>query len=272
MELGNGDSSVAAGIAQRYPDGQPVMLTTPALQTNFSPASLAYWQQVYRDMAQVMTEALVAPYLQFGEVQWWYFPGQTADPATWIHGGMTFYDDYTKSTFAAQYGRPMHVFVDNSESPTLYPEESAFLPGLIGSFTMGISNFVKAAYPAARFEVLYPPDVNDFALTRVVNLPGAPWSPANLDVFKTENFGYTGARNLNKAKESILLPLSRGFSPGRAAHLVGVHNSSEPWDWERRLAKGEQCESIVLFAFDQLSMIGYRLPLGAGERLSAFLG
>ncbi len=271
-ELGNGDSSVSAGIAQRYPDGQPVTVATPALQTNFSPTSLTYWKQVYRDMAQVMSEAQVTPYLQFGEVQWWYFPGQTADPATWTHGGMTFYDDYTRSTFAAQYGRPMHVFVTNSESPVPYPEESAFLPALIGSFTMEIASFVKAAYPAAKFEVLYPPDVNDFALTRVVNLPGAPWSPANLDVFKTENFSYTGARNLNKAKESILLPMSKGFSRGRMAHLVGVHNSSEPWDWERRLAEGEQCESIVLFAFDQFSMIGYRLPLATGERRSGFQG
>ena len=53
-ELGNGDPSTAAGIAQRYPDGSPCMVNTPALQTNFSPASLAYWQQVYLEMANLM--------------------------------------------------------------------------------------------------------------------------------------------------------------------------------------------------------------------------
>ena len=271
LELKDGDPSAAAGIAQRYPDGQPVLLTTPALHTNFSPASLGFWKQVYLDMAQIMSQAQVTPFLQFGEVQWWYFPGATADPATWIHGGMTFYDDHTKASFQAQYGRPLHVFVDPNESPAPWPEEAAFLPNLIGEFTQAVSSFVRATYPQAKFEVLYPPDVNDYPLTRVVNLP-AQWGPANLDVFKTENFTYTGSRNLNKSRESIRLPLERGFPRNRSAHLVGVHNSSEPWDWERRLAMGELCESVVLFAFDQFAMIGYTVPLTAGGRRSRFLG
>jgi hypothetical protein len=270
-ELEHGDDSVEAGIAQRYPDGEPVQLTTPALQTNFSAASLNYWKQAYLDMAALMDEAQVTPYLQFGEVQWWYFPGPLADPISWTHGGMPFYDEYTETEFQARYGRPIHVFVDNSESPAAWPEESAFLPNLIGEFTLAITNFVRATFPQAKFEVLYPPDVNDYPLTRVVNLPDQ-WSPANLDVFKTENFTYTGSRNLNKSRESIRLPQERGFPRSRAAHLVGVHNSSEPWDWERRLAMGEICESVVLFALDQFTMIGYRVPLAAGGRRSAFLG
>ncbi len=271
LELKDGDSSLTAGIAQRYPDDEPVLLTTPALQTNFSPTSLNYWKQVYLDMAQVMDEAEVAPYLQFGEVQWWYFPGNTGSSSSWTHGGMPFYDSYTKTAFEAQYGRPIHVFGNNSESPAPWPEEAAFLPNLIGEFTLAITNFVKAAYPLTKFEVLYPPDVNDYPLTRVVNLPGQ-WVPENLDVFKTENFTYTGSRNLNKSRESIRLPLGRGFPRNRMAHLVGVHNSSEPWNWERRLAMGELCESVVLFALDQFTMIGYRLPLTGGGRRSAFLG
>ena len=271
MEIKHGDPSVAAGIAQRYPNGDPVLLTTPALHTNFSPASLNYWKQVYLDMAGIMASAGLSPYLQFGEVQWWYFPGALADPSSWTHGGMPFYDDYTKAAFEAQYGRPMHVFGTNSESPAPWPEESAFLPNLIGEFTLAIASFVKATHPSAKFEVLYPPDVNDYPLTSVVNLP-AQWSPANLDVFKTENFTYTGSRNLNKSRESIALPLARGFPRNRAAHLVGCHNSSEPWDWERRLAMGELCESVVLFAFDQFSIIGYKVPLVSGGRRSGWAG
>ncbi len=263
-EMEHGDPSLGAGIAQRYPDGAPVVVSTPALQTNFSPASLDYWKQVYRDMAQIMSEAQVATYLQFGEVQWWYFPSA-------LHGGMTFYDDYTKSAFQSQYGRPIHVFASNAESPAPYPEESAFLPKQIGDFTNAIAAYVRAAYPQAKFETLYAPDVNDYALTRVMNLP-AEWNTGNLEVFKTENFTYTGNRDLNKARESILLPMARGFPRSRMAHLIGVHNSSEPWDWERRLAHGELCESVVLFAFDQFSMIGYEAPLGAGSRRSGFQG
>src|SRR5207248_2799700 len=50
-ELQHGDPSIEAGIAQRYPSGNAVMVNTPALQTNFSPQSLAFWKQVYVDIA-----------------------------------------------------------------------------------------------------------------------------------------------------------------------------------------------------------------------------
>ncbi len=54
MELGNGDDTIAGGMAQRYPNGDPVWVNTPALQTNFSPQSTAFWQQVYADMSATM--------------------------------------------------------------------------------------------------------------------------------------------------------------------------------------------------------------------------
>ena len=262
MELSHGDSSLAAGLAQRYPYGAAVLLNTPALQTNFSTTSLDFWKQAYLEMAQLQSEALVTPYLQFGEVQWWYFPNAV---------GMTFYDDYTKTEFQNQHGQAIHVFTSNTESPDPYPEEAAFLPGLIGTFTQTIRDFVKATYPQAKSEVLYPHDVNDFVLTRAVNYPDSDWTPANLDVLKTENFTYTGARNLDKAVESIRFPQDKGFPRNRAAHLVGVFNSAEPWNWERRLARAEMVESVVFWAFDQFSMISYGLPLSEGIRRSRFV-
>ncbi len=51
MELQHGDPSAAAGIAQMGPAGDPILLPTPSLQTNFSPTSLAFWQEVYAEMA-----------------------------------------------------------------------------------------------------------------------------------------------------------------------------------------------------------------------------
>ncbi len=65
------------------------------------------------------------------------------------------------STFSTTYGRAMHVFVTTAEDPTLYADEAAFLPGLIGAFTDQIMSFVRATHSNTRFEVLYPPDVND---------------------------------------------------------------------------------------------------------------
>jgi len=274
-ELGNGDSSPAAGIAQCYPDGSPTFVNTPALQTNFSPTSLAYWQQVYLDMANVMTAAGVLPYLQFGEVQWWYFCPPT-DPAEgdWTpipNGGMPFYDAYTTATFQSQYGRPMHVFTDPNNDPTPYPDESAFLPGLIGQFTAAIMALVQQTYPSAQFEVLYPPDTNDAPLTSVINLP-AQWSPANLDCFKTENFTYTGDFDMNAVVTSIDLPMQLGFAPANSAHLVGIGNYMSPWPKEARMAEGMKLGSVVLFALDQCCLIGYGLPLAASPGLGLFMG
>lgn len=251
MELSHGDDSAAAGLAQRYPDQAPVLLNTPSVQTNFSSTSLSFWQQAYLEMAQLQDEAVVTPYLQFGEVQWWYFPNAS---------GMTFYDTETTSAFQTQYGRALNIFTSNDDSLSGFPEEASFLPGLIATFTSQIRSFVKASYPTARFEVLYPHDVNDHTLTRAVNFPDSDWTAANLDVLKTENFTYTGSGDLNKVKESIRFPLTKGFPRSQTAHLAGVFNAGEPWDWERRLAHSEAVESVALWAFDQFSMIGFRFP------------
>jgi hypothetical protein len=263
MELGNGDDSLAAGIAQRYPDGTAAWLNTPALQTNFSPASTAFWQQVYLDMAVVMANAGVTPYLQFGEVQWWYF----AAPS-----GMPFYDDYTKSMFQTAHGRPLGTITSQNADPAAFPDECAFLPTLIGQFTNAIMDFVRQSHADACFEVLYPPDTNDTPLNKLINLPAAYWTPAKLACFKTENFTYTGDRNLDKARESIELPMQLGFPPSQSSHLVGIGEYTTPWPKEQRLALGEGVESVVLFALDQFCLIGYDLPLDDGSRRASYMG
>jgi hypothetical protein len=263
MELRHGDDSLAAGIAQRYPDGTAAWLNTPALQTNFSPASTAFWQQVYLDMAGVMADAGVTPYLQFGEVQWWYF----AAPS-----GMPFYDDYTKSAFQTARGRPLGTITSQNADPATFPDECTFLPTLIGQFTQAIMDFVRLSHADARFEVLYPPDTNDTPLNKLINLPATDWTPAKLACFKTENFTYTGDRDLDKVRESIELPAQLGFPPSQSSHLVGISDYTTPWAKEQRLALGEGLESVVLFALDQFCLIGYDLPLDNGTRRALFMG
>lgn len=251
-ELQHGDPSVAAGIAQRYPSGEPVLLNTPALQTNFSPTSLAYWREVYKDMAAEMVAAGCVPYLQFGEVQWWYF---AYDPS-----GLPFHDAYTKETFLATYGFPIRAVADGYVNPALYPQEAEFLPTLIGSFTTQIMSYVRATYPGCRFEVLYPTDVNEGAFNRAINYP-ASWNQSTLDCLKTESFTYTFIRDLDKCLGSIQHSETRGFSRDKRSHLIGISDVISPWLKETRLALAENLESIVLFALDQYCLIGYPTPL-----------
>jgi len=270
MELQNGDDSLATGIAQRYPNGDPAWLTTPALQTNFGPASTAFWQQVHADMAAVMAGAGMVPYLQFGEVQWWYFPGPIATAVT--EPGLPFYDAYTTTTFESTYSRPMAIIASQYADPGPLAEECAFLPGLVGAFTKAIRDFVRLSFPNARFEVLYPTDVNDTALNQLINFPSGDWTPANLSCLKTENFTYTAERNLNMITQSIQLPGLHGFSPSQSSHLVGISDYTTPWQKEQQFASGSQLESVVLFALDQFCLIGYGLPLPRSVRRARFMG
>ena len=264
MELQHGDPSVAAGIAQRYHSGDPVLLLTPALQTNFSPASRDFWRQVYLDMAVVMDEAGVVPYLQFGEVQWWYFPAGAS--------GMTFYDQYTKDSFQAAYGHPIGAILSDFDNPALFPDEVQFLPTLIGEFTEAVIAFVKAAYATARFEVLYPTDVNNTPLNRLINYPAAHWTAATLDNLKTESFTFTGTRHLDNAKLTVDYGGTRGFPRAQRSFLVGIADPTTRWDKEVEFALAENLESIVLFALDQYCLVGYETPLPAAARRTVVQG
>ena len=270
MELQHGDTSEAAGIAQRYNNNAPVYLNTPALQTNFSPTSIAFWQQVYLDMALIMDEVGIVPYLQFGEVQWWYFPKALADPP--YTTGMTFYDQYTKDTFQSIYGRPMAAIMSEFDDPTAFPDEVAFLPTLIGQFTEAEIAFVKTVYPAARFEVLYPTDVNDTPLNRLINYPPAHWTPASLDNLKTESFTFTITRDLDKAKMTVDYGATRGFARTARSFLTGIGDPTTQWRKEVEFALAENLESIVLFALDQYCLVGYATPPPAAMRRASVQG
>jgi hypothetical protein len=265
-ELEHGDTSVEAGIAQRYADGAPCLLTTPALQTNFSPVSRIYWQRVHKEMADILVEAGLVPYMQLGEVQWWYFPGPFA-----ISTGVSlpYYDSYTMETFEDRYGFAMRVIPHQYVDPRDYPEEAEHLPRLIGEFCDELISYVRSFHSNCRYEVLYPTDVNDTVWGRVVNFPEDSWTPAKLSVLKTESFSFTFERNLNKSRYSIEFPASKGFSPAQSAYLVGPGDSTTTWRKEVQMAFARGVESIVLFALDQFCLIGYDLPLFRGPRRSS---
>jgi hypothetical protein len=269
MELGNGDPSASVGIAQVGPAGDPILLPTPSLQTNFSPTSLAFWKEVYAEMAAIQAAAGLIPFVQFGEVQWWYFPN---DGDGHNFSGMPFYDAWAQNQFLAEFGHAMATITTNTVNPASFPNEVAFLPAVIGSFTNAVMSFVRTTQPAARFEVLYPTDVNQATFNRAFNYPAAAWTPAALTCLKTEGFGFTFGRNLDQAEKTIDLGQSLGFPATQRSHLVGVGDSTTPWMKEARTALGKGFESVVLFALDQFCLIGYGVPLRKGLRRSVRMG
>jgi hypothetical protein len=275
MELGNGDPSSSVGIAQEGPAGDPILLPTPSLQTNFSPTSLAYWQEVYAEMAGIQAAAGLTPFLQFGEVQWWYFPTNgfpPTDPNYVAYSGMPFYDAWSKAQFLATYGHAMTTFTTNTVNPTAYPDEVAFFQTVLGSFTASIMTHVRTTQPSCRFEVLYPTDVNATAFNSAFNFPPSAWTPSALTILKTECFGYTLGRDLNHAKGCINFGAVLGFPASQRSHLVGVGDSTTAWLKEVRMAQGKRLESVVLFALDQYCLIGYETPLPESLRRSIRMG
>src|SRR5207244_4510994 len=158
-----------------------IALPTPAVQTNFSPTSLAFWEQVHADCAQVMDEAGIVPYLQFGEEQWWYFPNDGRLPPERVNfASMPFYDAWAQAEFASRYGHAMATITDNNVDPTSYADEVAFLADVLGEFTDAVMAHVRSSYPEARFEVLYPYDVNSTEFNHAINFPVAAWTPSAL--------------------------------------------------------------------------------------------
>ncbi len=269
MEIGNGDPSAAVGIAQVGPAGDPILLPTPSLQTNFSPTSLAFWQEAYEEMAALQAAAGLVPFLQFGEVQWWYFPN---DGAGHSYSGMPFYDAWNQSQFVSEFGTAMTVFTTNTVNPASYPNEASYLPGVIGNFTNAIMTFVRTSESNCRFEVLYPSDTNQTAFNQAFNFPVTAWTPAALAVLKTENFGFTLERNLNAAEGTMEFGASLGFQATQRSQLVGASDSKTAWIKEVQTAAGKGFESVVIFALDQYCLIGYETPLPEELRRSLRMG
>ncbi|MEO8050534.1 MAG: hypothetical protein ABI833_08985, partial [Acidobacteriota bacterium] len=269
MELQHGDPSATAGIAQVGPEGDAILLPTPALQTNFSPTSLAFWREVYAEMAEIQVAAGCTPYLQFGEVQWWYFPN---DGLGANFSGMPFYDAWNLAAFAALYGHALASITQNTVDPALYPDEVAYLPTVIGNFTDAIMSFVRATQPTCRFEVLYPTDVNQTAFNQAINYPAGAWTPSALTCLKTEAFGFTYGRNLDQSWATLDFGTALGFTAAQRSHLVGAGDSTTAWLKEVRGAEGKRFESVVLFAIDQFCLIGYGVPLPDGLRRSFRIG
>ena len=60
-----------------------------------------------------------------------------------------------------------------------------------------------------------------------------------LACLKTENFTFTGNRNLDQARMSIEMPAGYGFPPAQRSHLIGIGEYTTPWqkEWQLAIAK-----------------------------------
>ena len=195
-------------------------------------------------------------------------------------GSMAYYDTETAAAAQAALGRALYRFTCQDDDPaTNSGADAAFLAGRLKAHVDAIRAYVLARVPNAKFELLYPNDVNLAScyytddepypqggrLNYAVNFPPqwAAKTGSGLDRLKMEALSWGAQyRNLNLAEASITFPSSGGHSWGLAdtAYLVPVFNGGCAWEREYQAAENASVPLIVLWAYDHVCLMSRKLP------------
>jgi len=132
--------------------------------------------------------------------------------------------------------------------------------------------FLRGKYPNAKFEVLFPYDVNYPApagvnklggrLLRFVNFP-AEWgrkATSGLDRLKMEGLDFGSAsRDLDLVRAVMEFPIQSGWPLDSIRYMLPVFNGGCPWVGEYKMAKGMRIPVINLWAFDHVCIFNLRV-------------
>lgn len=248
----------------------------------FSSAMREFHKRVFLELASLQAGAGLTPFVQLGEFVWWFFTNwSAANPG----GGMAFYDAETKSQAATALGRPLHRFLAPTDSPLVNGSADAtFLRNRLRDYAAALIAHVRAAYPSAKFELLYPYDVNypvpaganqlGGALNRFVNLP-VEWedkATAGFERLKMEALDFGAwSRDLNLCHATMAFPFSLDWPRDSVHYLAAVFRPGAPWEKEYLLARGLGIPVVNLWAYDQFALYGLdpREPRVRGRALSS---
>jgi hypothetical protein len=261
-------------MAARYWAGEPVFLPIPSHHMHFGRRVRDYLKQMYKECAGEIAAAGLPIVLQFGETQWWYFPNAS---------GMPFYDDDTKAAFEARYGRPLHRFLANTDSPNDDIEAADFLRDRIWEYCAEVISYVRRFHPSAVFECLWPLDANQGkpapdpafrALNFHVNLPNE-WKASAYGVkyFRSEGFDYdVWQKNAVRMRQTLEFPLKLGRPASECMYLVGIYGPPDPPMREAYgMWRNRGLYSFCFWAFDQFCLNSRPVPLEVAVQSSATL-
>ncbi len=261
-------------MAARYWDGAHVDLPVPSTQMHFGTRVRAYLKQMYKECADEIAAAGLPIVLQFGETQWWYFPNAS---------GMPFYDDETKAAFQARYGRPLHRFLANTDSPNDDIESANFLRDRTWEYCAEVISYVRRFHPSAVFECLWPLDANQGkpapdpafrALNFHVNLPNE-WKTSGYGVkyFRAEGFDYdVWQKNARLMRQTLEFPLKFGRPASECMYLAGIYGPPDPPMREAYgMWRNRGLYSFCFWAFDQFCLNSRPVPLEVPAQSSATL-
>ncbi len=214
----------------------------------------------------------------------------TVGTGTASGGSMGYYDPVTTAAAQTALGRALYPFTCQDDDPTVNGGADAnFLAAQLKAHVDAIRQAVLAEYPNARFELLYPNDVNcptcyvnpqnqypqGGRLNAAVNLPAA-WrtqAGSGLDRLKVEALSWGSTyRNMDLAMQAIVFPLSTGMSWPLAAtaYLIPWFNGACPWTSEFLAASRAGLGLINFWAYDHIALMSWPIPLPSPVRRSFF--
>jgi hypothetical protein len=256
----------------RYHNGDPVQTSVGygsswwSSQCAFNSVMLAYQQQVYDCIAGMMTTAGLPVNLQFGEFCWWYFPSS-------VDGSMAFYDADTQAAAQAALGRPLVVFHTPTDDPNVNSgADATFLRNRLRDHVAALVSYIGGKYAGAKFEVLFPYDVNypqpvgvnqlGGQLLRFINFP-VEWGnkqTSGLDRIKMEGLDFGSAsRDMDLARQVMEFPIQLGWPLDSIRYMLPVFNGGCPYIREYQMAKGLSIPVINLWAFDHVCLFDLRV-------------
>lgn len=196
-------------------------------------------------------------------------------------GSMAYYDGVTWQAAQAALGRTLYPFTCQDDDPTVNNgEDASFLAARLKAHIDAIRSAVLTQYPNAKFEILYPNDVNNpvclvgpdvqYAqggrLNAAVNLPSQFMTQegSGLDRFKVEALSWSATYlNMDLVQEAIVFALTSpmSWSTADVAYLVPWFNGTCPWPREFALASSRGLQLINFWAYDHLALMSWPLPL-----------
>ena len=272
MELVN----APPGFAAMFPDNEPVITSVgfgslSSTHCTFNTPMRDYQKKVFEHLASLQQQAGAVPHLQMGEFLWWFFTSYHA--ASNADGGMAFYDAETKAAALTALGRPLHVFLAPTDDPAVNGgADASFLRGRLRDHAAALRAHVLTLFPDAKFELLFPYDVNHpvpagihdlgGALNRFVNLP-TEWEHkpgSGFDTLKMEALDFGAwSRNLDLARTAIRLPIELGWPKDSVRYLVPVFRPASAWEREYLMARAEGVPIVNLWAYDHICLYGLQV-------------
>jgi hypothetical protein len=207
-------------------------------------------------------------------------------------GSMAYYDPVTKAAAQSALGRPLYQFTCQNDDPTVNGgADTAFLAGQLKAHVDAIRTSVLAQYPTAKFEVLYPNDVNNPVcllgfgslgpqggrMNAAVNLP-SQWltqATSGLDRFKVEALSWAANYlNADLSHQAVVFALTApmAWDTSNVAYLVPWFNGTCPWPREFSLASSRGIQLINLWAYDHLALMSWPIPLPGALQRTFFEG